>query len=87
MNRPGTPTPAFLREGRPKTAEPLPTAAPQAHCWVRDPEGDGAELPGVVLAWRRHPRGWQAQVTYVTHDGTAPVSVTIWLPADQLRSV
>ncbi len=38
------------------------------HVWVR-PEWTKATYPGLLLAWRRHPkRGWEALVVYAEND-------------------
>ena len=75
----------------PLPVEPVPAgqhlqavAPERAHCWVQDPDGAG-DLPGVIVCQRRDPDGWRVQVTYVTHDGFAPATVTAWLTPDQVR--
>lgn len=40
--------------------------------------------PGVLIDWRRARSGWEAQVAYVTPDGTLHVT---WCLAEQLRPI
>lgn len=52
--------------------------------WVR-PAFAPAEMPGLVLEWRRGAEGgWCALVTWVESRGRV---VTAWVPADELRPV
>ena len=52
--------------------------------WVR-PAFAPAEMPGLVLEWRRESDGsWRALVTWVESRGRV---VTAWVPADELRPV
>jgi hypothetical protein len=52
--------------------------------WVR-PAFAPAEMPGLVLEWRRDAGGsWQALVTWVEARGKV---ITAWVPADELRPV
>lgn len=60
----------------------MSTPAPaHRHVWV-DCSG-GYTCPGLVMAWRRDPTGWQAQVALVRHK-TVFVQ---WTPASALHPV
>lgn len=91
MNRPGTPTPAWLREHHLDAQRPLASPPPpgalgpsRVHCWVRGPGEAEGWWPAVVVQWRRQAAGWVAQVAYVI-DGGEPVLVVAWVAGDQLR--
>ena len=59
-----------------------PSPAPaHRHVWV-DSSG-GYTYPGLIMAWRRDPSGWQAQVA-VVRDRTVLVQ---WTPASSLHPV
>lgn len=60
------------------------------HVWVKlDLDGPRAPLPGLVLDWRRTPRGWEAWVvtveTYSTGTGQATTVRQGWRPVIYLR--
>ncbi len=54
------------------------------HCWVAPPEGQGSELPGLVLEWQRRPEGWCARVVYLADDDGS-VCVQAWVDSAHLR--
>lgn len=58
-----------------------PPAPAHRHVWV-DTSG-GYTYPGLIMAWRRDPSGWQAQVA-VVRDRTVFVQ---WTPATTLHPV
>ena len=51
------------------------------HVWVKTT--DGRTHPGIVVAWRRGPEGWQAYVA-VALDGSVLLT---WHPGGDLRPV
>jgi hypothetical protein len=60
------------------------------HVWVKlDLDGPRAPLPGLVLDWRRTPKGWEAWVvtveTYSTGVGQASMVRQGWRPVTYLR--
>jgi hypothetical protein len=60
------------------------------HVWVKlDLDGPRAPLPGLVLDWRRTPKGWEAWVvtveTYSTGTGEASMVRQGWRSVAHLR--
>jgi len=61
---------------------PVPAPPPLKHCWVSGPAG---RLPGLLLAWRQGPDGWQGRVVHAVAEPSGWVLVEEWLPADVLE--
>ena len=69
---------------------PADTPARLFHVWVKlDLDGPRAPLPGLVLDWRRTPRGWEAWVvtveSYSTGTGRASLVRQGWRSVAYLR--
>ena len=91
MNRPGAPTPAWLRPHHHDATRPLPTPPPpgslgpaRVHCYVQGPPEAPGWWPAVLVQWRRQGERWAAQVADVAA-GDEPVLVVAWVDAGQLR--
>jgi hypothetical protein len=59
-----------------------PPPPPVKHCWVTGPAG---RLPGLLLAWRQGPDGWQGRVVHLVPETAGWVLVDEWLPAAVLE--
>jgi hypothetical protein len=59
-----------------------PPPPPVKHCWVTGPAG---RLPGLLLAWRQGPDGWQGRVVHLVPEPSGWVLVDEWLPASVLE--
>lgn len=59
------------------------------HCWVDVTGSWSSPSPGVLIARRRHPRGWQGWViaadAYSTGDGVEPYVRQGWYDAGHIR--
>lgn len=64
---------------------PPPAVEPPGvkHCWVTGPSG---RLPGLLLAWRQGPHGWQGRVVHPVLESPGWALVEEWLPAELLEA-
>jgi len=54
------------------------------HCWVVT--GPRGRLPGLLLAWRQGPDGWQGRVVHAVLEPSGWAVVEEWLPAGMLEA-
>lgn len=69
-------------------ASPAQPSGPARHCWVRTPVDAGAPRPGLLLEWRRDPRGWwEGRVVYAAELRPGQwATVEEWLAAELLST-